>query len=180
MTIYLSNALRQLKINLLGYHSNRSLTMFNATAKKTTSNETIINFSYLAFRSYWLIRSREVIIRCSLRMYLSIVLLIVPEESTKDKDHRVLGRSLVTGLLSYWGRPMFENRVFPHLSRSVGLGRLGRYCDLLLALSEERDEMMLLIGTEESHHRVSLGTWADKKNVQGIWLDYGDIKVDYW
>lgn len=53
---------------------------------------------------------------------------------------------------------MFENRVFPHLSRSVGLGRLGRYCDLLLALSEERDEMMLLIGTEESHHRVSLGT----------------------
>ena len=137
MTIYLSNALRQVKINLLGYHSNRSLTMFNATAKKTTSNVTIISFSYFAFRSYWLIRSREVFMRCSLRMYLSIVLLIVAEESAKDKDHCVSHKSLVTSFLSYWRRPMFEYRVFLHLSISVGLGQLGRCCDLLLALSEK-------------------------------------------
>ena len=87
VAVYLHNVWNtSTKINLLCYHSNRFLTMFSATAKKTTSKVIIINFSYFALRSYWLIRSRDVWIKCSLRMYLSMPLEMVADDSPERKD----------------------------------------------------------------------------------------------
>jgi len=75
--------LYELRLIFFFYQSNLFLTILSATAKKITSNVAIMNFSYLAFRSYWLIRSRDVFIKCSFRLYLSIVFDIVNDESAK-------------------------------------------------------------------------------------------------
>lgn len=117
------------------YHNNLFFIILSATAKKTTSNVTIIIFSYLALRSYCVIRSRDVLIKCSLRIYLSIVFDIWSDESAERKTKNWLFLTMFS-FCFYIGLLMSAVHADQHLWAVAELEKLNLYFDLLLALSK--------------------------------------------